>query len=102
MHPLDDVLAFLVVVLAIPLSWGVAVWLWHLTRSSPELKVLRANAIAALSLAIIVSAFAGIFVNNSLIPPPIDFETTKLITRGTLLVCSVVSAVYWIRLYRGK
>jgi ABC-type phosphate/phosphonate transport system permease subunit len=101
-HLIPEIEALLIVIVAAPLSWGVAVWLWRLARSSPKLKVLRANAIAATALAIIVSVFAAIFVNNELTPPPLDNIATQIITRTTLLVCSLVSAAYWIRLYRAK
>lgn len=94
---LPDILANLVIVFAVPLTWFVAVLLWRLSRQNPTLRVLRAHAVAALALALLVSVFAGIFVNNSLIPPPLDTPTTQIITRSTLLTLASTSALYWLR-----
>lgn len=86
-----------VILVALPLSWLVAALLWNLSRGRPELRVLRAHAVAALALAIIVTVFTAIFTNNALIPPPLDFEATKFITRGTVLIVSTASSLYWLR-----
>jgi hypothetical protein len=93
---LSDLLTIAVIFVALPLSWLVAALLWNLSRGAPRLHVLRAHAVAALALAIIVTVFAGVFVNNSLIPPPLNGEATKIITRGAILVVSTAAALYWL------
>lgn len=100
---IDDVphlLSLLVIFAAAPLTWFVAIRLWSISRLAPELRVLRAHAIAALALAVIVSVFAFVFLNNDLDPPPLTFVQTQYLTRGTLLVVSLSSSIYWLRLYR--
>ena len=59
--------------------------------------MLRAHAIAAVVWALIVTIFAAIFSNNSLVPPPLTFEQTQIATRGSLLVLSTTAALYWLR-----
>jgi hypothetical protein len=101
---LSDLLTVAVIFVALPLSWLVAVLLWNLSRGNPKLYVLRAHAVAALAIAIIVTVFTIVFVNNNLaVPPPLDLDATKIITRGTILVVSTVSALYWLLLvWRSK
>jgi hypothetical protein len=94
---LPDILSMLVVVIAAPLTWLVALLLWRLSNRDSSIRLLRAHAVAALALAIIVSVFAAIFVNNGLVPPPLDTPTTQIVTRGTLLIVSTISALYWLR-----
>lgn len=94
------VLAYAVVLFALPVNWYVAYRLWRLSRSSPELRVLADRAIAAFFLAVIVSVFAVVFINNDIIPPPMDVYTTRILTRGAILSL-VVPALYWLYLYRS-
>lgn len=95
-----NILAVLVVAVAMPLNWYVTFKLWRLSRRNPTYKVLRERAIVALAVAIIVTVFALIFVNNDLTPPPVPGDITKLVTRSTVLAFSVLPALYWLRLYR--
>lgn len=97
-----DFLAFAVVAIAAPLNWIVAYLLWRLSRQAPEVAVLRERAINATAVALIVSVFAVIFVNNGLEVPPLGIEATRLLTRGSLLALSTYAAVRWLRLYRGR
>lgn len=97
---LSTLLAVLVVVLAMPLNWYVTVRLWQLSRSAPRIRVLRERAIVALTLSVLVSVFALVFVNNEIPVPPLDSEATKLVSRGALLVWSVIPPAYWLILYR--
>ena len=94
-----DLLAALTVFIAAPLNWVVAAMLIRLSLRAQHVRVLRERAVTAVALAFIVTVFALIFVNNSFVPPFLDFETTKYITRGTLLVLSVLPTIYWLRLY---
>jgi uncharacterized membrane protein len=94
-----QLLATLVVVIALPLNWIVTAMLWRLSFANPGYKVLRERAIVSLGLSLIVTVFAGIFVNNDFVVPPLDAEATKLITRVAILAFSTVPALYWLRLY---
>lgn len=101
---LPELLTLAVIFVAAPLSWLVAALLWRLSRTEPTFKTLRAHAVAALALALIVTTFAAVFVNNSLAaPPPLTLVQTQIITRGALLVISTVSAAYWLLfIWRAK
>jgi hypothetical protein len=95
----SDVLAMLVVVVAVPLNWTVVALLWRLHRQAPEVRVLRERGIVATALAIIVTIFALVFLNNDLDVPLLDFESTKLVTRTAILAASVIPALYWLSIY---
>lgn len=94
---LPEILSWLVILVAVPLTWLVAALLWRLSNNDPRLRILRAHAVAALSLAILVSIFAAIFLNNNFRPPLLDMHTTQIVTRGSLLVISSASALYWLK-----
>lgn len=96
---LPNLLAFLVIFVALPLNWLVTILLWRLSLAAPDTRVLRERAIAALAVSIIVTAFSIVFLNNDLVPPPLDFESTKLLTRGAMFALSIVPASYWLYLY---
>ena len=97
---LSTLLALLVIVVALPLNWLVTILMWRLSRRAPAVRVLRERAIVGLTLAVIVTVFAAVFVNNELPMPPLDSEATRLLTRSALLVWSVIPPVYWLLLYR--
>lgn len=97
---LPTALAVAVIVFAVPLNWYVCLRLLWLSHSKPDLWVLRAHAFLALALAIIVTVFGLVFVNNEMKPPPLDNEATKLITRSAILAVSVIPALYWLWLVR--
>jgi hypothetical protein len=94
-----DLLAVLVVVVAVPLNWVVVALLWRLHRQAPEVRVLRERGIVATALAIVVTIFALVFLNNDLDVPLLDFESTKLVTRSAILAVSVIPALYWLSIY---
>jgi hypothetical protein len=94
-----DVMAVLVVVVAMPLNWTVVALLWRLHRQAPEVRVLRERGIVATALAIIVTVFALVFLNNDLDVPLLDFESTKLVTRSAILAASIIPALYWLSIY---
>jgi hypothetical protein len=97
---LPNVLAFLTLVIALPINLYVALKLWRLVRLSPTILVLRERALVATALTVIVAVFTAIFLNNDVVPPPLGTVETKWITRLAVLVMSVLPAVYWLRLYR--
>lgn len=94
------VIAYLVALVALPLNWFVVVRLWRLSLFTPRIRVLRYQAILATALAVIVTIFAIVFLNNDLATPVLPGDVTKLVTRSAVLVWSVVPAGYWLWLYR--
>jgi hypothetical protein len=94
------ILAILTLAVALPLTWYVAFRLWRLSRLAPKIAVLRERAIAMLALALTVTVFALVFLNNEQKAPLLDLATTRVLTRGSLFVLSVVPAFYWWFLYR--
>jgi hypothetical protein len=96
---LPNILATAVVLFAVPLNWYVTARLLWLSRGSPGLWVLRAHAFVSLSLAVIVTVFALIFINNDMVVSMMDFETTKIITRSAMLALSI-PGLYWLWLVR--
>lgn len=96
---IPTVLAVLVVLVALPLNWFVTLKLWRLARLAPEIGVLRERALVALALALIVTVFAVIFLNNEMPVPLLDVEATRIITRSAMLALSL-PALYWLFLYR--
>lgn len=93
-------LAVLTLIIAVPLNWYVTFKLWRLSRAAPRLRVLRERAIVALAVAIVVTVFALIFINNDLTPPIVSFDETKFLTRGAMLAVGIIPAGYWLWLYR--
>ena len=99
---LGAILAGLTVFVAMPLSWYVAWRLWRLSRGYRANRVIRQQAIAAVALALIVTLFAIVFINNDQQVPPLTPAQTRVMTRGALLLLSVIPALYWLYLYRGR
>ena len=97
---LVNLIAYLTLFVALPLNWLVTIMLWRVSRQSPEIRVLRERAVTALALAIIATVFALIFLNNDAAVPPLSPEATRLITRTTILVATIVPSFYWLWLYR--
>jgi hypothetical protein len=94
------VLAILISVIGVPLNWYVVWRLWRLPSRKTN-RVIRERAIAALALAIVVTVFAAIFLNNDMLPPLLGLDVTKWVTRCVLLVASFVPPLYWLSLYRS-
>lgn len=95
-----DVLAFLVVFLTVPLYWYITYRLWRLSRANPDVRVLRERAITSAGLAVIVTVFGLIFLNNGMDTPILDQAATRIITRSATLALTLPAA-YWLWLYRG-
>lgn len=96
---LAELLADLVVFVALPLNWLAATLQWRLSNIVPAIRVLRERAVAATALSLIVTIFALIFLNNDQPVPLLNGEVTKLLTRGTILIFSTIPALYWLRLW---
>jgi hypothetical protein len=92
---LSDALTLLVIFVAVPVNWFVTWRLWVLRQRSPSW-VLHDRFWVALAISIIVTVFAVIFVNNTLTPPWLNNDQTKIITRGAILGLSTLTAFYWI------
>jgi hypothetical protein len=97
-----EVLAYLVLLVGVPLNIYVFVKLRALSSCHPEIRVLRERAIVAGVVLLVVVLFSFIFLNNDLDAPALSFEETKVITRLALLVLATVPASYWLFIYRGK
>lgn len=96
------VLAWLTVLVAVPLC-GVASWfLLKKSREAPNLRVLRERFLVSVVTMFVVLFFGVIFVNNDQTVPPISLDATKLITRSAILVLALVQAGGWIWIYRSS
>lgn len=96
---LPSILAVLVIFVAAPLHWVVFFRLWSRARQYPEVRVLRDRTLTALALALIVTIFALVFLNNGMETPILDLFGTQLLTRSAILALSI-PALYWLWLYR--
>jgi uncharacterized membrane protein len=94
------IVALFAVVVGIPLNVYVTAKLWTLSRQAPRVRVLRERAIVASFVLLVVTVFGLIFLNNDLVPPLLSFDTTKFVTRLTMLALAIVPACYWLWLYR--
>jgi ABC-type sulfate transport system permease subunit len=99
---LPDILTLLVVLVAAPLNWYVTYLLWRISRADPDGDALRIGAVLSTCVALIVTVFALIFLNNGLVNPVLTSQDTMIVTRAALLVLSVVPAAIWLRWYRGN
>lgn len=93
------VLAYLVILVAVPINW-YAVWkIARLYRKAPHLGVLRDRLIVAVALAIIVTVFGIVFLNNELTNPVLSTNQTRLLTRTAVLGLTL-PPLYWLWKYR--
>lgn len=96
-----EVLAWLVVFVAVPLNWVVVVALFRLLRMHTENRVLRDRFLVAGMLASVVTIFGIVFINNGLEVPPLGVPQTQVITRLAILSLAI-PAIYWLTLYRRR
>ena len=94
-----NLLAMGVIVIGIPLNMVVTLMLWERYRQAPEIKVLRERFITAVIVLVVVVIFGLVFLNNDTLPPPLNTDLTKLITRLAMFGVAVVPAGYWLILY---
>lgn len=99
MLPLPNLLAIAVLLVGIPLNLVVTVMLIRKSSEAPTIKVLRERMVVALCVTLVVVAFSLVFWNNDTIPPYVETDVTKIITRCVLLVVAVVPALYWLAIY---
>lgn len=94
------ILAWLNVFIAIPIAWIVAVMLGRLLQKQPDNGVLRERFLLQGMLAIVVSLFAIVFINNGMEEPrPMGVPQTQVITRLAILSLTI-PAIYWMVLYQ--
>lgn len=93
-------LAWLVVLVVMPLNWYVTVKLIYLSRSNPDSRVLRERAFVSVGLSVVVSVFAFVFLNNGMDIPVLNNVQTQLVTRAAVLGLAL-PALYWLYLYRN-
>jgi hypothetical protein len=94
------ILAWLVVLVALPLNWYVTIKLARLSRAHPDARVLRERTYVALALSLIVTIFAFVFLNNGMEFPVLNNQATQLVTRTAVLALAFPAA-YWLYLYRN-
>lgn len=92
-------LAYANVLIAVPLNWYLAWRLWSISWQHPSIGALRERAFLAVHLAIVVTIFAIVFLNNGMEQPILDVPTTQLITRAAILSLTI-PALRWLWLYR--
>jgi hypothetical protein len=93
-------LAWLTLLVGVPINVMAMVLLFKKWRLAPQLRVLRERFIVSVVSTVAVLFFALIFVNNDQLVPPLDVDTTKLITRSVMLGLAVIPALGWLFIYR--
>ena len=99
---LPNILAVLVLVVGVPLNVLVTVMLWRRSHAYPRIRVLRERLITEEAILVLIIVFGLIFLNNDTLPPPLDTDVTKIVTRLVLLGVAVIPALYWLWLYRRR
>lgn len=97
---LPVLLAWLVVLVAMPVNWYVTIKLAMLSGANPEVRVLRERLYVSIGLSVVVSVFAFVFLNNGMDIPVLNNVQTQLITRAAVLGLAL-PALYWLYLYRN-
>lgn len=95
-------LAWVVLLVGVPLNVITTMLLLGKSRQAPGLRVLRERFITALVVTIVVLFFGVIFVNNDREVPWLGLDATKLITRFAMLGMAVIPAVGWLLIYRRR
>ena len=99
---LPNILAVLVLVVGVPLNALVTLMLWRRSQAYPWIRVLRERLIAETCVLVLTIVFGLIFLNNDTLPPPLDTDVTRIVTRAVLLGVAVIPALYWLWLYRRR
>ena len=97
---IPTILAWLVILIAVPLTWFVAWRLARLSMGEPGLRVLRERALSSVHSALVVSVFAGVFLNNGMAEPLLDSFLTMVITRVAILSL-IIPPIRWLFLYQN-
>lgn len=101
MPSVPAILAWLVIFIAVPTNWIVVLALWRLVRTQPGNRLLRDRTLVAVMLAMVVTVFGLVFLNNDMRPPSLTVPETQVITRLSILSLAI-PALYWLSLYRRK
>jgi len=97
--PLPNLLAIVVLLVGLPLNVVVTAMLLRRSREVPRNPVLHERMVVSAFVLILVVVFGLVFLNNDTLPPPLDVNVTKIITRLTVLGIAVIPALYWLTLY---
>lgn len=98
---LPSLLAYAVVVIAVPVKWYLVYRLLRLSRAHPSIASLRERALSAVHLAVVITVFAVVFLNNGMEAPVLDLPMTQLLTRSAILSLTI-PAIRWLLLYRDE
>lgn len=96
--PLSAALAYAVVAISLPLNWYLAYKLWRLSLEDRSIRTLRERAITGLHIAIVVTVFAIVFLNNGMLDPFLTPGQTMIVTRLAILSLSI-PPVRWLLIY---
>lgn len=96
---LPTVLAFAVIFVGLPLNWLVVARLVVLYRRT-GIAVIRERALAAVVIALVVTLFAAVFVNNSFFDPRGHFAFLSMVITRVAILMLALPALYWLWLYR--
>lgn len=89
---LPEFLAFVTVYFCMPLAWATVGLSF----------MLRENRVPSLSVAVAVTAFAAVFLNNDMAVPILTPDQTRVIARIPF-VCMVLAVCFdWMRDYRER
>lgn len=94
-------LAWLTLGFGVPLSLITTLVLLRKWRRKRYLKVLLRDVKTAAIITVVVLVFGLIFVNNDMIEPWLDVDTTKWITRLAILALAIIPAVTLLLLNRS-
>lgn len=92
-------LAGAVIFVGLPVNWLVVIRLVVLYRRKP-IPVLRERAIAAVVIALTVTLFAGVFLNNSFFDPTGIHAFASMVITRTAILALTIPGLYWWWLYR--
>lgn len=98
---LPSVLAWLVILVAVPVNWAVVLRLRLLYRERPDNRVLRDRLLVSIVLSMVITIFGAVFLNNGLAVPGLSPFETMVLTRLAVLSLSF-PALYWLFLYRRR
>lgn len=97
-------LAGVVIFAGLPINWFVVYRLVRLYRNKNGSlgwnRVLRERALVALVVALVVTLFAAVFVNNSFFDPRGHFAFASMVITRIAILMLAVPALYWLFLYR--
>lgn len=102
---LPVLLAYAVIFVGLPINWVVVFRLIALYRNKNGTlgwnRVLRERALVAVTVALVVTLFAVVFVNNSFFDPRGHFAFASMVITRIAILMLAGPALYWLFLYRN-